>query len=134
MKSAIYFIVLISGIFAFSSARAGSSSKSKAKTGPVPIVSLEAAQNAGISERELSEANKLYTAKCIRCHKSYEPAGYSQELWDSWMTKMSKKAHLSTEQESLLRRYLAAYRANAFTAATNGHVALSGNQAHQKVD
>jgi len=55
----------------------------------------------------------------MRCHKSYEPVAYSQPLWDSWMFKMRKKAHLGPAQEALLHRYLDAYRANSPMAKTN---------------
>lgn len=120
-------IFLMSATFARTDV-AKAESSSRARTSPVPVVTLEKAQAAGISVRELSEASKLYIGKCVRCHKSYEPAVYSQELWDSWMSKMSKKAHLSLEQENLLTRYLAAYRANASAAATNRHDITSDNQ------
>ena len=42
---------------------------------------------------------KLYVAKCAKCHKFYDPAKYSEADWQIWMTKMSKKAKLKPEQE-----------------------------------
>ena len=84
-----------------------------------PVVSVEAAQVAGLSVQELSEATKLYTTKCMRCHKSYEPRVYEQNQWETWMGKMRKKAHLTPEQEKLLSRYLGAYRTEGLVAKTN---------------
>jgi hypothetical protein len=55
----------------------------------------------------------------MRCHKSYEPAAYSDPEWNRWMLKMRKKAHLAPGQEKLLSRYLGAYR--------SGHPLLKAN-------
>jgi Dihaem cytochrome c. len=49
---------------------------------------------------------KLYVAKCAKCHKFYDPAKYSEADWQIWMTKMSKKAKLKPEQEEILSRYI----------------------------
>jgi hypothetical protein len=63
----------------------------------------------GISAGEFSggeknRAEKLYKMKCAKCHKFYDPSGYSDREWDEWMVKMKKKARLnSTQYESLLR-------------------------------
>jgi cytochrome c5 len=65
----------------------------------------------GLSGGELSEATKLYTAKCAKCHKFYNPAAYNDAEWRSWMAKMSKKVRLKPNQEQLLSRYLDAFRA-----------------------
>jgi hypothetical protein len=50
---------------------------------------------------------KLYVAKCAKCHKFYDPSKYSEADWQMWMTKMSKKAKLKPEQEEILSRYIA---------------------------
>ena len=49
---------------------------------------------------------KIYVAKCAKCHKFYDPAKYSEADWQMWMTKMSKKAKLKPEQEQVLSRYI----------------------------
>jgi mono/diheme cytochrome c family protein len=49
---------------------------------------------------------KLYVAKCAKCHKFYDPAKYSEADWEMWMTKMSKKAKLKPAQEAELSRYV----------------------------
>src|SRR5437667_5056759 len=55
---------------------------------------------------ETSAARKLYVAKCSKCHKFYDPAKYSDEKWQMWMGKMSKKAKLKPEQQEMLSRYI----------------------------
>jgi hypothetical protein len=67
----------------------------------------------GLSAEELSQAGKLYAGKCIRCHKSYDPADYADPEWRSWMTKMSRKAKLNPDQEQILSRYLEVFRSPA---------------------
>ena len=84
-----------------------------------PALAPEAAQASGITAETALAARNLYTTKCMRCHKSYDPAEYSQPQWDSWMMKMRKKARLSPAQDRLLSQYLDAYRAVAPVARTN---------------
>jgi hypothetical protein len=55
---------------------------------------------------ETAAARKLYVAKCAKCHKFYDPAKYSDQEWQKWMTKMSRKAKLKPEQEEMLARYI----------------------------
>ena len=71
-----------------------------------------AARAAGLSDEEIAGARRLYLAKCARCHKFYDPAQYNDKEWHSWMAKMSKKTHLTTDQEQLLSRYLETFRTN----------------------
>ncbi len=59
---------------------------------------------------ELALARATYLNKCARCHKFHNPADYSQQNWDKWMAKMSRKAKLKPPEEELLSRYLALYR------------------------
>lgn len=92
---------------------------SKRGSNAAPSLDSAAAQSAGFSIKDASAARKFYTTKCMRCHKSYEPADYPQPQWDSWMSKMSRKARLTPEQDSLLSRYLDAYRSVAAVARTN---------------
>ena len=68
------------------------------------------AERAGMSSDAISQATKLYTLKCARCHKFYDPADYSDAEWQSWMAKMSKKSRLKPDQEQVLSRYLEASR------------------------
>jgi len=64
----------------------------------------------GFSSEDITRAKNLYDAKCARCHKFYDPAAYKDAEWRTWMTKMSKKAHLKPEQSDLLSRYLDGFR------------------------
>src|SRR5438876_12431426 len=38
-----------------------------------PMLTAAAADRAGLSTQEAGDADRLYTAKCMRCHKSYVP-------------------------------------------------------------
>lgn len=115
-------IMLLGTALTIDTVQAAATRKSGSKS--APVLAQEAAQAAGVSVQETKNATKLYTTKCMRCHKSYEPNTYTQAEWDSWMSKMKKKAHLSAEQEDLLFKYLAAYRGSAL-ARTNGGTVIS---------
>jgi hypothetical protein len=91
----------------------------KRGAGSAPLLDPAAAQNSGMTPQSTTAARKLYTTKCMRCHKSYDPAEYSQRQWESWMMKMRKKARLSPEQDRLLSQDLEAYRAASALARTN---------------
>ena len=75
-----------------------------------PVLTAEAASAAGLSAQEVTDASQLYVAKCAKCHQFYNPAGYSQKDWDTWMRKMTRKSKLKPAQEELLTRYLGAFR------------------------
>jgi hypothetical protein len=49
---------------------------------------------------------KVYVMKCAKCHKYYDPAKYSDEEWQGWMAKMTRKAKLSPEQTKQLDHYI----------------------------
>ena len=55
---------------------------------------------------EHEKARKLYVTKCAKCHKLYDPAQYSDEEWQMWMTKMTKKSKLSQDQKRELSQYI----------------------------
>ncbi len=58
-----------------------------------------------VHAENISKARDLYSAKCAKCHKFYDPAGYDDAGWCRWMEKMRKKAHLDSEEYSLIVRY-----------------------------
>lgn len=60
---------------------------------------------AELSTKDLAAAKKVYNTKCLRCHKSYDPASYELREWEEWMNKMRTKARLKTDQYDLLIRY-----------------------------
>ena len=78
---------------------------------PAPAEAAIAAERAGMSPGEIAHAADLYTLKCAKCHKFYDPAAYRETEWRTWMTKMSKKSKLEADEASLLTRYLDASRA-----------------------
>jgi hypothetical protein len=59
-----------------------------------------------LTELETKKAQKLYVAKCAKCHKLYEPGNYTDAEWQSWMAKMTRKARLKPDQAKLLSRFL----------------------------
>ena len=66
-----------------------------------------------LSSKEIKDARKLYTAKCARCHKFYDPTDYNDQEWDAWLKKMGRKSRLKPPQYDLLSRYLASVRTEA---------------------
>ena len=74
----------------------------------------------GLSPKQLTDARKLYVAKCAKCHKLYDPVEYSDADWNWWMVKMSKKAKLKSAQNELLAGYLETLRKMAATNAPAG--------------
>ena len=92
-------------------------------TSVAALVALHAAGAAELSATELKDARKLYTAKCAKCHKFYDPAKYNDEEWRTWMRKMNKKAKLKEAQAELLGRYLETFRQSVGTntSSLTGH-------------
>jgi hypothetical protein len=74
------------------------------------VLAANPARAGDLSAVELRNARKLYIAKCAKCHKLHDPAGYTVSEWASWMAKMSRKARLKKDQEELLSRYLETLR------------------------
>ena len=73
-------------------------------------------------------ARKLYTGKCARCHKLYNPAQYSDEQWQVWMDKMSRKAKLKPDQKGLISHYVEeALRRSPVKSATEASLFESTN-------
>lgn len=70
------------------------------------VCSVAVIQSAELSIKEIEAARKIYVAKCAKCHKFYNPAKYSDEEWNKWMIKMSRKAKLKPQQQELLSRYI----------------------------
>ena len=68
------------------------------------------AGKAGMSSEEIRQATKLYILKCARCHKFYDPAEYPETEWQSWMTKMARKARLKPDPNQLQATFLGSLR------------------------
>ena len=86
----------------------------RAATGPSMTEAAAMAEKAGMSSDEIRQATKLYTLKCARCHRFYDPADYGETEWRTWMAKMSRKARLSRDQDQTLSLYLGALRQKPF--------------------
>jgi hypothetical protein len=65
---------------------------------------------AELTPKEKFAAQKLYQAKCSKCHHTYDPNDYPDEEWKLWLLKMGKKAKLKPGQQDLISRYLDAQR------------------------
>src|SRR5262249_24754582 len=63
-----------------------------------------------LAEQDAKAARKLYSSKCARCHKLYDPTNYSDSDWRTWMDKMNRKAKLKPDQVELLSRYVETIR------------------------
>jgi mono/diheme cytochrome c family protein len=70
------------------------------------LLAITASRAADLTEKETKAGKKIYTAKCAKCHKFYNPNDYNAEEWQSWMVKMNKKAKLKPDQAELLSRYI----------------------------
>jgi hypothetical protein len=62
--------------------------------------------SGGEPELKSDPGRKIYVGKCAKCHKFYDPAKYSDEEWQKWFGKMSRKAKLTGEQKDSLARYI----------------------------
>ena len=66
---------------------------------------------------------KLYVGKCAKCHKLYDPAKYSDEQWQIWIDKMSRKAKLQPDQKKLISHYVEeALRGSPVKSVTEANV------------
>ena len=87
---------------------------------PEPAAAASAAERAGLPAADITRAADLYVTKCAKCHRFYDPLPYSATEWERWMTKMNKKAKLTSEEGDLLRRYLNATRSENAPASATG--------------
>lgn len=77
----------------------------RTESGPPPSSQVREGDRARLPAEQFPQAARLYAIKCARCHKLYSPTDYSGPGWESWLAKMSKKAHLKADQRDLLIRY-----------------------------
>jgi cytochrome c5 len=111
MRTCYSAVLLVAALGAGLAGCQSSSASGRPVVSAIPMLAPESASAAGLSAQQANQAVSLYTAKCVRCHKSYDPTIYNDAQWRTWMTKMSKKARLTPEQDELLSRYLTAFRA-----------------------
>lgn len=65
---------------------------------------------AQVSADDLAAGKKVYTGKCARCHKMYDPTKYDDKAWDAWMQKMKLKTKLTDDQYRQLSDYVTTLR------------------------
>ena len=111
MRTCYSAVLLVAALGAGLAGCQSSSASGRPVVSAIPVLTPESAGAAGLSSQQANQALNLYTAKCVRCHKSYDPTVYNDAKWSAWMSKMSKKARLTPEQDELLSRYLSAFRA-----------------------
>jgi hypothetical protein len=56
----------------------------------------------------MSDARRMYLAKCTACHSEYSPSRYTKEQWIAALDEMEKqkRVHLTQEERSLILAYL----------------------------
>lgn len=65
----------------------------------------QAVPAADLAPDDFAAAKKIYTSKCARCHKFYEPSQYNDQEWSLWMNKMRKKARLNPKDYGLVLQF-----------------------------
>jgi cytochrome c5 len=60
-----------------------------------------------VAASPVDPGRKIYTCKCARCHKLYDPANYDGQTWDKWMQKMKQKSKLTDDQYRQFSEYIA---------------------------
>jgi len=88
------------------------STAGEVKASAKPTLRLDARPRPrdGLSSAEIRLGAKLALNKCVRCHQLYDPTAYQEVEWRTWMSKMSRKAHLKPDQAELLSRYFEGFR------------------------
>lgn len=67
---------------------------------------------AGLTEERVQAATHLYLWKCSKCHGLYNPRDYQETEWQSWMDRMSRKSHLSAEENRLVLQFTRAIQSD----------------------
>lgn len=78
--------------------------EAKPKPSPAPAAGAPA-NNAASVAPELIAGEKLYQAKCGRCHDFPKPRFIREETWNRWMMSMRYKAGLNDEEYELMMDY-----------------------------
>lgn len=79
---------------------------------PPPVTErLLSHATSGTRIEDLERGWAIFTGPCAKCHSLDPPDKYSTVEWTRIVSEMAKPAHLSGEQERLLKQYLWAARA-----------------------
>ncbi|HEY5909438.1 MAG TPA: hypothetical protein VJA21_02410 [Verrucomicrobiae bacterium] len=77
-----------------------------------------AGRSAEIAPDPTEVGRKLYQNRCAKCHQMYDPAKYTDTQWQTWMTKMGKKAKLRPAEKQMVLQYVEqSLRASVKTSA-----------------
>jgi mono/diheme cytochrome c family protein len=60
----------------------------------------------GTTVADLDRGRSLYVAHCSSCHQPVAPTRIPANEWPAHLEEMAERAHLSTEEASLVERYL----------------------------
>ena len=79
---------------------------------------LACACGGGRPRGPMSDAERMYLAKCTSCHSAYEPSSRTPGAWVEAVNQMEakKKIHLSQEERALVLGWLAG---NSTAAGSN---------------
>ena len=74
----------------------------------VALALCAAACGSSRPREPMSDARRMYLAKCTACHSEYAPSTYTKEQWIAALDEMEKhkRVHLTKEERSLILAYL----------------------------
>ena len=64
--------------------------------------------SAPVVEVNLAAGEKIYTARCGRCHELFKPSKYTAPRWEPILTTMIPRAGLSGAEAANVRAYVKA--------------------------
>ena len=76
------------------------------------LVALAVACGGSRPREPMTDARRMYLAKCTACHSEYSPSTYTKEQWIVALDEMEKqkRVHLTQEERSLILAYLTGSR------------------------
>lgn len=70
-----------------------------------PVAPIASRDNKSPAKPPMSPGEKLYKAKCGRCHDLPNPGFIAEETWNRWMMRMRYTAKLSDEDYDIMMDY-----------------------------
>lgn len=74
------------------------------------LVTIAQRSDPTTNGERLESARTLYVTRCSSCHSLHVPLDYEVSEWRGWMRKMSRKAKLTTGQDSEILAFIFAAR------------------------
>lgn len=59
------------------------------------------------------EGRDVFVGRCSECHQLYDPSGYPDDEWDTWIGKMIPKAKLRRNEGELVQEFIKTVRVRA---------------------